>query len=360
MSKQFETSFKTIVHDDYIEVHIVTRDSVDERVAQIESIMKLVADTRRSRLLVVLEDTPLREPPLGDLHKVAKALSLGGWSLRRRGLFLKVAVALKKGSVDDYADQQLFYKAKDLDISIFDKREEALSWLLRHYPLDNVTAFFQPIVRLDNRSIAGYEALARKIVDGVPAPPADWLPEILAEEGGSLRLSRHMLDCVLSVLGDIPQSRYISINLEPVDLQIGAYWDILKRYKYEQMLPRIVIELAERGEVPLHASEVVKLARQLNVRIALDDAGAGSSRLLGLIDLQPELIKLDKAVTDRIHEPPVKELMQMFTLWGKASGKRFIAEGIEEERQIADCIIAGVTYGQGYVFAKPMPFESLL
>jgi EAL domain-containing protein (putative c-di-GMP-specific phosphodiesterase class I) len=348
------SSIKVRQHEGYLEVHFPSFTSVEERIKQLEGFFKLIRHGHQSKVLLVIDQ---QNPPkvLSDIHKIVVRTHAEDWKSRQIGIFLKVAVLIPSGTASKYEMHQRAINIKDLDISIFETHEAALSWLLGHYPLNQVEAHFQKIVRLKNGSTAGYEALARKIVDGKYQLPGDWLPELFAEESGSKRLAGHMLEKALDALGHIPEDLYVSVNFEPQDLRVGAYENIIKRYPIEQYASRLVIEVAERGRVPIHTQEAIDFVKSMHGRVALDDIGAGASRLLQLIDFQPEILKLDKVITDRIGEKHINRFIANFSAWTKESGALLVAEGIESEDQAANCISAGVTYGQGFLYGKAKP-----
>ncbi|MGL1956859.1 MAG: EAL domain-containing protein, partial [Colwellia sp.] len=249
------------------------------------------------------------------------------------------------------------HKDNYTNIQFFSDKSQALEWLDIKTSLHNVVAYFQPVVLLDSRNVIGYEALARKVTKNKVSAPIDWLPQLLAEKGGSQRLTHHMLEYVLNILPKIPAEHYVSVNFEIEDLVDDSLNKILYRFKNESSLNRLVVEIAERGEVSMNTTHIAQKIKKLKMRIALDDFGAGSSRFLSLIDFKPEVIKLDKIVTDRLGEKSIQKFVKSLSEWGNENNTKLLAEGIEYEEQINDCLNAGVVLGQGYFFGKPSPWQ---
>ena len=220
-------------------------------------------------------------------------------------------------------------------------------------PLDDIIAYYQPIVSLDNQLTAGYEALARKVVDKEAIAPVKWLPQLLAEKNGSERLTRRMLDLVLEKMTQIPDDKYMSVNFEIEDINNATLHSIIQKYQQQECSHRLIVEITERGDLSTSSPWAADRLKEYNLLIALDDFGSGASRLLSLIDFKPNVIKLDKIVTDRIAEKEIQSILKLLSDWCGSKGTKLLAEGIEKESQILHCINAGVDYGQGYYFGKP-------
>jgi len=343
-------------HDGYLELRPPPFTSVKERLEQIQFSFELIFKSRYSNVLIELDQS---HPVTGfkDLHTLVKKIHREDWKIRNKGIFLKMAILVPQDKIQQYEFHQKAYQARDLNISVFESRMAALSWLLEDAPLEHIRAYFQPIVDLKSNAVIGYETLARKIEDDQVYLPEQWLPELLAEEKGSRRLASHMLGLALENLNNIEASQYLSVNFETDDLYPEFYTERLKRYSKSDYTSRLVFEVAERGRIQADVQQMINFIHSINGRIALDDVGAGAARLLGLIDLQPDIIKFDRAITQRISEQAVQQFIVYFSDWGKANNIATLAEGIESEKELNSCLKAGVVYGQGYLFGKPAPFS---
>jgi EAL domain-containing protein (putative c-di-GMP-specific phosphodiesterase class I) len=126
---------------------------------------------------------------------------------------------------------------------------------------------------------------------------------------------------------------------------------------------RTVIELTEHATVPdygiLHAH--LTPLRAAGVRIALDDAGAGYSGLQRIIQLSPDIIKLDMSLTRAVDSDPARRaLSSAMVFYARETGSRIVAEGIETEAELATLKLLGATFGQGYLLGKPGPMDALV
>jgi EAL domain-containing protein (putative c-di-GMP-specific phosphodiesterase class I) len=91
------------------------------------------------------------------------------------------------------------------------------------------------------------------------------------------------------------------------------------------------------------------------VYLAVDDLGAGHSNLKRVLDLEPHVVKLDRALitgldTHKRQQILVRYMVELF----RELGATVVAEGIETVEELTAVVDVGVQYGQGYLFAKPM------
>ena len=125
-------------------------------------------------------------------------------------------------------------------------------------------------------------------------------------------------------------------------------------------LPRrlddVVIEITEHELAGADAPLAAALAelRTRGARIAVDDAGYAG--LKQITRLQPDLIKLDRALVEGIDADPAKRaLVESFAIFASWTGVAVCGEGIETLAELQTLCDAGVHYGQGYALARPGP-----
>jgi EAL domain-containing protein (putative c-di-GMP-specific phosphodiesterase class I) len=98
--------------------------------------------------------------------------------------------------------------------------------------------------------------------------------------------------------------------------------------------------------------------------VALDDFGTGYSSLSYLKIFDIDYLKIDRSFTRNLSvDSSDMALSEAIIVMAHKLGLRVIAEGVETEQQRALLIAAGCDYGQGYLFARPMPadqFDALL
>ena len=130
------------------------------------------------------------------------------------------------------------------------------------------------------------------------------------------------------------------------------------RETLEQFEPaNLVIEITEHQ----HVDDFPALAREIAAlkpfaKIAIDDVGTGYAGLRHLIELQPDILKMDMVLTRNCHKDPARRAISTAMVqFSRDIGAKLVAEGIEteEERDVMQQL--GVDYGQGYLFARPLP-----
>jgi CBS domain-containing protein len=95
--------------------------------------------------------------------------------------------------------------------------------------------------------------------------------------------------------------------------------------------------------------------------VAVDDVGCGFSNLQSIAEIRPDYIKIDMSLVRGIHKDGVKTaLMETFVTFAAKIGCEIIAEGIEEEADLALLAEIGVHYGQGYFFGRPVSTKQII
>ena len=121
---------------------------------------------------------------------------------------------------------------------------------------------------------------------------------------------------------------------------------------------RIVVEITENRAIDAPASLDARLRtlRQRGVRLAIDDAGAGYAGLQRLIELGPDIVKLDLALIRGIDQDLARTaLAEAMVGFCRATGALLVAEGIETVGELERLIEIGIDLGQGYLLARPGP-----
>ena len=120
---------------------------------------------------------------------------------------------------------------------------------------------------------------------------------------------------------------------------------------------RLVLEITENATVDNYRrfTGAIDHLRSLGVRIALDDAGAADIGMQHLLELRPDIVKIDTAI---IHGIADDELLQAvaygYASLARRAGATSLAEGIETEPELAMLCSLEVEAGQGYLLGRPM------
>jgi diguanylate cyclase (GGDEF)-like protein len=228
-----------------------------------------------------------------------------------------------------------------------EERAEIERLLEREQPM---IPYFQPLVSLSTGRVLGYEALSR-FPDPPGRGPDAWFAQA-ARCGLAPRLEAAALRAALSAEGR-PAGTFLSINVSPRTLASPDVRAVLPRDMTGLVLEITEHELAD--DLDILENELKEL-RERGARIAVDDAGAGYSGLQQVMRIQPDVIKLDRSLVMNLDRDPAKEaLIDSFVRFARRTGASVCAEGIETMEELRLLADLDVTYGQGYVLARPAP-----
>ncbi|MGX5201956.1 putative bifunctional diguanylate cyclase/phosphodiesterase [Aliikangiella sp. IMCC44632] len=222
--------------------------------------------------------------------------------------------------------------------------------------------FYQPQIKADG-TVLGAEALVRwKSPKRGFVPPAFFIP--IAEETGFIhKLGDWIIDTCLSHMHHwkrrgLKIPGHISINVSTWQFsQPGFVVGLINKIKALNILPEeIVIELTETGLLKDIEQTYFKLRllKHSRIKVALDDFGTGYSSLAYLRDLPVDILKIDKAFIDHIHQPEDNGLVESIIAISQHMHMGLIAEGVETEQQVKILSDMHCDAYQGYFYAKPM------
>jgi EAL domain-containing protein (putative c-di-GMP-specific phosphodiesterase class I) len=127
-------------------------------------------------------------------------------------------------------------------------------------------------------------------------------------------------------------------------------------------LDRVILELLEHGPegAGLRLGRSLASLRDLGVRIALDDVGAGQSNYRRILDCGAEYLKLDRYLVQGCDSDPAREaLLDSLALLGSRTGARIVAEGVETPAELVEVCRRGIGLVQGFLLGRPVPIEQL-
>ncbi|MEU4642125.1 bifunctional diguanylate cyclase/phosphodiesterase [Micromonospora sp. NPDC023814] len=230
------------------------------------------------------------------------------------------------------------------------------------------TVNFQPIVDLGSGLVTGAEALARwrHPVHGV-IDPLRFLEAV--ERSGLLpAFAEAILDEALLAASawreagfDVP----VAVNVSPRSLLDARFpGSVLARLRAHDLPPdRLVLELTETltlSQLDV-VDRVLSRLRDEGVRLALDDFGTGYSSLSLLSRIPVHELKIDRSFVTAMEGSAEAAAVIRSTLdLGRSLGLEVVAEGVESEPQRRALWELGCTAGQGHLFARPMPANTLL
>lgn len=205
---------------------------------------------------------------------------------------------------------------------------------------------FQPVVRLSDGALVGYEALTR-FTDG--RNPQTHFGEA-NEVGMEVVLEEACAQAALRAARSIPADISIGLNFSPRAVLEGAL------SRLGDVDRALVVEITEH--TPTGDYELIRaaLARTPNVELAVDDTGAGYASLRHVLELQPQFVKLDIALIRDVDKDPARAAMVAgMRHFATATGTRLVAEGVERVEQATALQALGVSHAQGFLFGRPEP-----
>jgi diguanylate cyclase (GGDEF)-like protein/PAS domain S-box-containing protein len=258
------------------------------------------------------------------------------------------------------------YHAGLLDQAVH--RAELRTALDEALALGTLSLLYQPIVYLDSRHVAGFEALARW-----PHPtlgllgPDTFIP--LAEETGQiLELGRQMLRLAVTQAMAWSALRpghtcFVGVNVSVHQLRGEGFVEAVRDVLAETGIDpgHVVLEVTETAllshDDPAMRERLEKL-RELGVAIALDDFGTGYASLISLHDMPIDIIKIDKSFTSRLTTSErMQRLVRGLLTIGDTMGIHTMAEGVETWEQHERLLELGARAGQGYLYGRPLEAE---
>jgi diguanylate cyclase (GGDEF)-like protein len=228
-----------------------------------------------------------------------------------------------------------------------------------------MTLSFQPICDLASGRVTAFEALARWTnEDGVKLSPNDFIP--VAEESGLIvPLGRWAMEEAARTLACWDQrsdgncGARVAVNLSAIQLQrdqvpamVAAALD-----RYGVSGSRLTLELTESAIVtdPDRIARTMTALKDLGATLAMDDFGTGYSNLAYLQKLPIDLLKIDRSfVTGMLADRDKIAIVRAVLSLAQALGMQTTAEGIETNELSQTLAALGCTYGQGFLYARPL------
>ncbi len=233
-----------------------------------------------------------------------------------------------------------------------------------------LTLQYQPIVRIPSAELVGFEALARWTTpEGRVVEPSEFIP--VAEETGLIEpLGAWVMEEACARMASLavarPETRRlaISVNVSSRQFAHGDLFALVQRVLAKTGLAaeRLVLELTETAlmENPEKATEVLTQVRALGVRVHLDDFGIGYSSLSYLQRFPIDSLKIDRSFTQGIPGRPGDEaIVRAILSLAGALNLEVVAEGVESAAQLEHLAGLRCSFGQGFLFSRPIDGPAL-
>ena len=228
--------------------------------------------------------------------------------------------------------------------------------------------FFQPIVRLSDASLVGFEALARwRHAERGLIEPADFIA--LAEETSLIvPVGEYVLSEVCNVLRrlagfGLSSLPFIALNVSGRQLEDADF--------VERVLAQTRASGADATNLKLEITEslvldyakvsaLIERCHHAGIRVALDDFGTGYSNLGHLHKLSFDTLKLDQGFIRQLDDPRCLAIVRAVIGMAGALDCDIVAEGVETKEQLERLRGLGCQYAQGWLIGKPLDIESAI
>jgi EAL domain-containing protein (putative c-di-GMP-specific phosphodiesterase class I) len=214
---------------------------------------------------------------------------------------------------------------------------------------DDLAIVGQPIMSLATGEVVGVEALARFPTLG--RGPADVFDEAW-QLGIGAELELAAVDAAIDRLGALADDVYLAVNAAP-----GVLGDPAFAQRAAALAPkRLVVEITEHAVVVDDEAFLVA-SKELSghgVGMAIDDVGTGFSSLTRLLQVVPDILKIDKSLVADVEASPARQtLIAGLERFAQRLGVTTVVEGVETASQAAVLRWLGIAYGQGFFLAPP-------
>jgi len=226
-----------------------------------------------------------------------------------------------------------------------------------------VTSVYEPIVDVATKTVFGYEALARGPVDSEFHSP---LALFDAAQSEALIFE---LDCLCRRSGldgaiGLPAGTRLFLNVRPTTIHDPSFKPdaLIRTLERSRLRPSdVVFEISEQESIASFDvfREIRDEYRNLGFRFALDDTGAGYASLQAVIELEPDFIKVDRALITGLDTDPAKQtLLRALQSVASSIGARIIGEGLDTLEELEMLGALEIPFGQGWLFGKPTPLRA--
>jgi diguanylate cyclase (GGDEF)-like protein/PAS domain S-box-containing protein len=242
------------------------------------------------------------------------------------------------------------------------------SELRRALEREEITILYQPIVRLEDRAVAGFEALARWDHPKLGRMGPSEFISIAEETGLIVDLGLFVMDRTARQLALWQQSLrqrnsiFASVNVSSRQLLRHDLIHDLRTVLSRTGVARgtLKLELTESlvMENPEHAAQMLQRIRELGAGLSLDDFGTGHSSLAYLQRFPFDTIKIDQSFVRTTNRGTRPVLLKSIVAMAHDLGMDVVAEGAESDSDAVELYQMGCEYAQGFAFGEPMSHEA--
>ncbi|PSO15419.1 sensor domain-containing phosphodiesterase, partial [Bradyrhizobium sp. MOS004] len=240
--------------------------------------------------------------------------------------------------------------------------------LRRAIERQEITILYQPIVRLEDRAIAGFEALARWDHPKLGRMSPSEFINVAEETGLIVDLGMFVMDQTarqLAVWQRAMRARepiFASVNVSSRQLLRHDLIHDIRTVLSRSTVARgtLKLELTESlvMENPEHAAQMLARIRELGTGLSLDDFGTGHSSLSYLQRFPFDTIKIDQSFVRTTSRGTRPVILKSIIALAHDLGMEVVAEGAETDSDAVELYQLGCEYAQGFAFGEPMDADA--
>jgi diguanylate cyclase (GGDEF)-like protein len=311
--------------------------------------------------------TSLREPLVLGKRELVLAPALGvvmgdGKSSDVDDLIRGASVAVDHARHEMAEGVALFDTAMRNEAETRLRIDNDLRQALKNCELD---LYYQPVVNLRERRLAGFEALARwNHPEHGPIPPDQFIA--IAEDTDLINpLGRWALDQAAAQIAkwaSVDSNLFVAVNISPrqfIDHDlVGDVRAAIERHGINPANLRLEVTETFVVENPEIASMALDELRAMGLRISIDDFGAGYTSLGHLHTMPYDCLKIDRSfISGMENKRGNRIIVQSITELAHKIGMTVVAEGVETDAQRVLAEAFGCDFGQGYLLGRPLTSE---
>ncbi len=310
--------------------------------------------------------------PVGSERSVVVGASIGlaisrpgdstSQTVRNADIAMFTAKAMGKNTFQTFSEE----------MSPLDRRKHLDQELRDAIDSNSFDLHYQPIVHLETGQIVGFESLLRwRSAHQGLLLPGDFLRDaqntgaIVPIEEWAIRRAAEDLCVIENEFGIGPDgtSLFATLNISAEHLSRNTAIEVLLDTVESVGLTasRVMLELSESDLMRASAdlSRILQSLRHIGFAIAIDDFGSGDASFGVIKRNKVDAVKLARSVIAGLRGGERPYMMAMIEL-ARNLDVQLIAEGVETEAQREELLEAGITLGQGYLFARPLPINELM
>ena len=258
------------------------------------------------------------------------------------------------------------FKVKDKKYVLYDKsmylkqkeKLDKINILKKVLEKKDIIPYYQCIVDTKG-NITKYEALMRiKINDKIESP--FFFMDLIKEAKLYSEFSKVMISKVLKDVEKI--NNKVSINLSYDDIANEEMRNFILSSLNEKNASKIVFEILESESILNY--EIVKSfifeLKKKGVKIAIDDFGSGYSNFVQLLNLEPDIIKIDSSLIKNIENPKTYKMVELMVSFATSFNLQTVAEFVSNKKIFDFVKDMGIDEFQGYYFCEPQPLENII